>query len=131
MPTTGLEETERNRVAAEVMYGAAKVGDLETFFSFISPDVVVEEPGFLPYGGTYYGIEGLQKLFATLASEFDLAGLDFERIVADGDYVCAIGKAPLARGGALTFIERIRMREGKVVSLRIYVHEASGLIEAA
>jgi len=131
MTTPGAEETERNRAAAEAMYGAAKAGDLQTFFSFMAPDVVVEEPGFLRYGGTYDGIDGLQTLFATLASEFDLAGLDFERIVADGDCVCAIGTAPLAGGGAVSFIERVRMREGKVVSLRIYVHDASSMLTVA
>ena len=129
--TTPGSETERNRAAAEAMYGAARAGDAQTFFSFVSPDVVVEEPGFLSYGGTYDGIEGLQTLFATLASEFELSGLEFESIIADVDYVCVIGTAPLVRGGALSFIERARMREGKVVALRVYVYDASSLLTVA
>lgn len=131
MNTADLEKTERNRVAAEAMYGAAKSGDAPTFFSFISPDVVVEEPGFLPYGGTYHDIAGLQRLFTILVSEFDLAGLDFERIVVDGDYVCVLATAPLIKGGAVTFIERARMRDGKVLSLRIYVYDAANLRSAS
>ena len=114
------------------MYGAAKSGDAGTFFSFISPDVVVQEPEFLTYGGTFHGIEGLQNLFGTLAANFDLAGLDFERIVADGDYVCVIARVPLADGsGVFEFIERARIKDGKVTHLRIYVYDPSSLLEAS
>jgi ketosteroid isomerase-like protein len=130
MTATAANETERNRAAAEVMYAAVKCGDVATFFSFVSPDVVVEEPEFLQYGGTYNGIEGLQRLFATLASEFDLSGLDFEQIVADGDYVCVIGTVPLAKGGAFKFIERARLQQGKVVALRVYVYDAASMLVA-
>jgi|SRR6516164_8220232 hypothetical protein len=128
--TTATTETDRNRAAVEEMYGAAKCGDIDKFFSFISADVTVEEPAFLPYGGTYEGLEGLQKLFGDLASKFDLSGLDFERFVADGEDFCVIGQIPLAAGAdVVSFIERGVIRDGKVVHLRIYIYDPASLLE--
>ena len=126
------EKTARNRAAAEAMYGAARAGDPATFFSYIDPEIVVEEPPFLPYGGRYDGIEGLQQLFGVLATTFDLTSLDFERITADGDYVCAIGRVGLAdASGTVAFIERCQMRDGKATHLRIYIHDPSTLLTPA
>jgi len=104
-------------------------GDIEGFLSFISPNVVVEEPDFLDYGGTYDGIDGLKTLFAKFATRFDLSGLDFERIVVDGNYVCAICRAPvLGTNNSVVFIERVLIEADKVIGLRVYMYDLGGLL---
>ena len=126
------ELTEHNRALAERMYGAVARGDVEGFLSFISPNVVVEEPDFLDYGGTYDGIDGLKGLFAKFATRFDLSGLDFERIVVDGAYVCAICRVPVLGGdNSVLFIERALIEADKVVSLRVYMYDARGLLSVS
>ena len=123
------ELTEHNRALAEQMYGAIARGDIEGFLSFISPNVVVEEPDFLDYGGTYDGIDGLKTLFAKFATRFDLSGLDFERIVVDGNYVCAICRAPvLGTNNSVVFIERVLIEADKVIGLRVYMYDLGGLL---
>ena len=129
MTPSRRELTEHNRALAEQMYGAIARGDIEGFLSFISPNVVVEEPDFLDYGGTYDGIDGLKTLFAKFATRFDLSGLDFERIVVDGDYVCAICRAPvLGTNNSVVFIERVLIEADKVIGLRVYMYDAGGLL---
>jgi ketosteroid isomerase-like protein len=40
----------------QAMYDAARAGDFDGFFAHLGDDIVLEEPDFLPYGGTYQGI---------------------------------------------------------------------------
>jgi hypothetical protein len=126
-----VDLTKQTRVAAEAMYGAVKGGDLATFLSFVSPAIVVDEPDFLPYGGQYEGIDGLQRLFGEFAIRFDLSGLDIKHIVVDGQEVCAICEVPTASGRSVVeFIEHATYEDGKAVRLRIYMHHFGDLVAA-
>lgn len=121
--------TERNREVAEAMYAAVSAGDLAKFLTFISPDVVVEEPAYLSYGGTYRGHEGLQQLFDIFASTFDFGGLVIERITVDGDFVFASCSIKLqGSGDVVTFTERVQLVDGKAAHLRVYMYEAASLL---
>jgi ketosteroid isomerase-like protein len=120
--------TERNREVAEQMYAAIGAGDVEKFLTFISPDVVVEEPPFLSYGGTYRGLDGLQQVIGNLGSTFDLGGLVIERITVDGDIVFAQCTIPLQGSGeVVTFTERVQLVDGKAAKLRVYMYDAASL----
>ena len=50
------------REIVEDLYSAAVNGDMESFFAQLSDDLVLTEPGFLPYGGVYQGKEGMQAM---------------------------------------------------------------------
>jgi SnoaL-like domain len=130
MTSIADDVTERTRSAATSMYAAVVSGDLETFMSFISASIVVEEPGFLPYGGAHEGIDGLQGLFGEFAQRFDLNGLEIETIVVDGNHVCAFAHVPTADGsGTVVFVERAIFEDDKAVHLRVYMHDAGNLLE--
>lgn len=129
MNTATDMQTERSRALVHEMYGAVQRGDVETLFSGISPAVVVEEPPFLPYGGTYNGIAGLRALFAELGSRFDLGSVEFDTYVVDGEDFCAIGSVRLSGSGhSVAFIERGVIKDDKVVQLRIYIHDGGDLL---
>lgn len=122
--------TASTRAAATAMYGAVAGGDLEAFMSFISPSIVVEEPPFLPYGGRYTGIDGLQRLFGVFAQRFDLSGLEIEQILVDGDHASAYCRVPTAgRTSTVVFVERAKFENGKAVNLRVYLHDAGNLLQ--
>ncbi|TQC48644.1 nuclear transport factor 2 family protein [Rhodococcus sp. WS4] len=128
MTSNGPTETETNRALAQSMYQAVLGGDTERFLAFVSPEVVVEEPEFLSYGGKYQGFAGFQELFATLASKFDLAGMTVDRLVVDGDYVCAFGRVPILGGDDLvSFAERSIFENGKVTNFRVYLYDTGDL----
>jgi uncharacterized protein len=110
------------------MYDAAKRGDLDTFVAALSPDVVVIEPAFLPYGGTYRGVEGFLSLFGDLATTFHVAGLNVDRVIAHGDIVLGFLRMPFAdRKSVLDVIEQSTVRDGKVTEMRIFVHDLGAL----
>jgi len=110
------------------MYDAAKRGDLDAFVAALAPDVVVVEPSFLPYGGTYRGVDGFLSLFGELAKTFDVAGLNVDRVVADGDIVLGFLRMPFAdQNGMLDVIEQSTIRDGKVTEMRIFVHDLGAL----
>jgi ketosteroid isomerase-like protein len=130
MPTTEQNElTETNRSIAWEMYTAVGNGDVEKFFTFVSPDIVVEEPRFLPYGGTYRGFEGLTTLFGKFAGTFVLEGLIIDQITVDGESVVAFCRIPLkGTDETVVFAERVRIENGKAVSLHLYMHDAAALV---
>jgi ketosteroid isomerase-like protein len=120
--------SDSNRALVTSMYEAAKRGDLDTFVAALSPDVVVIEPAFLPYGGTYRGVEAFLSLFADLAATFHIAGLNVDRIIADGDVVLGFLRMPLAnQESVLGVIEQSTLRDGKVTEMRIFVHDLGAL----
>ncbi len=76
MSETDLSETDlttANRRLIVDMYAAAKAGDVDGFFSALSPEVVITEPSFLPYGGTYRGIDEFRALFGDVAKFLDMS----------------------------------------------------------
>ena len=121
-------DTEKNRSLIGEMYSAAKRGDLEAFFAPISPDIVVAEPPFLPYGGTYRGIDGLRSLFAQVTQILDLPNLTVDHLVADGDHVLGLIRVPIVgQDSDVTLAELSIIRDGKVAEMRIYFHRAGTL----
>jgi ketosteroid isomerase-like protein len=121
-------DTELNRARIEQMYSAAKRGDLEGFFAVISPDVVVTEPQFLPYGGSYRSIDELAGLFAEVTQLLDLPNLTVDHLIADGDHVLGLIRVPIiGQDSEVTLAELSIIRDGKVAEMRIYFHDAGTL----
>lgn len=120
--------TRSNLALVTDMYEAAKRGDLDSFVAALAPDVVVIEPAFLPYGGSYHGADGFLSLFARLADTFDVPSLSVERVIADGDIVLGLLRMQLADGNStLEVIEQSTIRDGKVAEMRIFVHSLGEL----
>jgi hypothetical protein len=127
MPATA-DVNEQTRELVKEIYAAALSGDVEKFLSFVSPDVVIEEPAFLPHGGTYNGLDGLQGLFGHLTTTFDFPNAGIEHFMVAGEHYCAIGAVPLVEDQRLfTFAEQGRISGGKLVYLRIFVHDMASM----
>ena len=119
------DTTERSRQVMHDMYDASKRGDMESFFALISPDIIVREPPFLPYGGKYIGIEAFQSMLAGLSDQFVFDSLTVDQIVADGDRVVTLLRLRTADGaGEVTLFEAARVCDGLVVELMIAIHDA-------
>jgi ketosteroid isomerase-like protein len=116
--------TEANRAIITEMYAAAQRGDLQSFFAAMSPDLVVVEPRFLPYGGTYRGIDGLQLLMGEVTKILDMGALKVKRVIADGDHVLGFITVPLlAKDSEVELLEYSILRDGKVVEIRLFFHD--------
>lgn len=131
MSETELSETDlttANRRLIVDMYAAAKAGDVAGFFSALSPEVVITEPTFLPYGGTYRGIDEFRALFGDVAKFLDMSSLQVDHIVADGDHAVGLIRLSTTSGdGEVRLAEHSILRDGKVAEMQIFVHDDAGL----
>jgi len=121
---------ETRRVVTE-MYGAALGGDLAGFFTYIDPEVVTHEPPFLPYGGSYSGLDSLMELLGEqVIRHLDITQPKIDRIVADGDRAFTVIRLRCQATGEETLLaEEAVVRAGKVVELRVFYFDAGSLIE--
>ncbi|MFD6063245.1 nuclear transport factor 2 family protein [Rhodococcus wratislaviensis] len=127
-----MSVTETNRRIVTEMYEAGQRGELETFFGHVADDVVLTEPAYLPYGGTYRGAEAVREVFGVIAGYLDMNSLTIDRLVADEDHVFAIlSSNQIATGERIMLTELSILREGKVAEFRVFFHEAGSLLELA
>jgi steroid delta-isomerase-like uncharacterized protein len=101
-------------------------GDLATLDRFFAPDVVSHNmpPGFPP------GIEGVRRFFATFRDAFPDVEVRVDEVVAEGDRAAVattiggthtgelLGLAPTGRRVAVTGIDIVRVRDGRIVEHR-------------
>ena len=122
--------TERNRAVVEGMFAAANKGDIEGVFSYLSDDVTVIEPHFMPFGKTYYGKEGFYELAQILPNYLDVSSITVHYTLADGDRVAAcIGIADIATGKLTHFIEQFTVKDGKIIENRLFYNDAGTLVD--
>ena len=123
------ELTEHTRQVITAMYAAEKAGDTESLFAVIDDDVVIREPSFLPYGGVYSGSADVQRLFGVVAQTYDLSSMQVDRIAADGVHAFAFIRLSTADGrGEVDMVEVSTLRNGLVVEIAVYMHDAGSLI---
>ena len=122
--------TERNRAIVETMFAAANRGDVEGVFSYLSDDVTVIEPLFMPFGKAYHGKEEFMGLAQILPKYLDVSSITVHYTIADGERVAAcVGITDVATGELTQFIEQFTINAGKIVENRIFYHDAGTLID--
>lgn len=122
--------TEQNRAIVEAMFAAANSGDVEGVFSYLSDDVAVIEPVFLPFGKAYHGKDEFLALAQILPNYLDVAKITVHYTIADGDRVAAcVGITDVATGEPTQFIEQFTVKDGKIVENRIFYHNVGTLID--
>lgn len=107
---------------AKRFYKSLEDGDLETYFSLLTPDCEIRLAGNTPVSGVAHGTEEIQKLLTDVFACMDVQncafGCEYRIVVADDD-----GVAALTHGGGLTAIGRqynqtyanvFKMRDGKI-----------------
>ena len=123
--------TEQNRRLMQAIYDAVSAGDLDGVFNRLADDVVIREPEFLPYGGEYRGKELFGELVGKIAKTYDMTQIKADYIVADGERVIGVLRMPdLATGEDVLVAEESIIRDGKVVQMTVFVHDAQSLISA-
>ena len=123
--------TEQNRQLMQAIYDAVSAGDLDGVLNRLADDVVIREPEFLPYGGVYRGKELFGELVGKIAKTYDMTQIKADYIVADGERVIGVLRMPdLATGEDVLMAEESVIRDGKVVQMTVFVHDAQSLIGA-
>jgi ketosteroid isomerase-like protein len=127
--STATSLTEQNRAIVEAMFAAANNGDVEGVFSYLSDDVTVIEPLFMPFGKTYHGKDEFFGLAQVLPNYLDVSSITVHHTIADSDRVAAcVGIEDVATGELTQFIELFTINDGKIVENRVFYHDAGSLI---
>jgi len=113
--------TAETRATIERMYAAAQAGDLAAVSEVMHEQVVVHEPPFLPYGGTYTGLNEFTGVYAEAAAVIDLAAVQVESLTVEDDRAFAVVTVPLvADATPISLVEHWTVAEGKITSGRIF-----------
>jgi len=110
------------RETVETMYRALATGDWAGFTQALSDEIVIEEPQFLPYGGTYVGRAGLRTLAPRIGAALDMSTLRIEHMLVEADRAFTVLRVQMTTGGGwLRAAEETVVRDGKVTEWRIYL----------
>jgi ketosteroid isomerase-like protein len=126
--------SQANVAIVESAYVALDKGDWDFFYSLFADDVVMHEAPSLPYGGTYYGVEGLKRGIETMFAAWDNMTYKVEQITAGGDLVFVymhISASSPRTGKTFGFpvAELWRFRDGKVTEFRPFYWDTHRAIE--
>lgn len=113
------------RRVVEDMFRLGKEGEIEKALALLDEKVEIYEPPFLPYGGKYVGRDGFVRLFSLIQEKyFDDLSMRVQYIAVEGEYAIAINHVPGLRGETVVLAEEMRVRDGKIIEIRIYLHQA-------
>jgi ketosteroid isomerase-like protein len=118
-----------NRALMADMYASAVAGDFPAVLACLADDLVVHEPGYLPYGGVYRGVEAFAAMIPKVMERLDLAAMTVDRLIAEGDRVFGVIRMPDRRtGDDILLAEESLIRDGKVVEITVYYNDAQSMV---
>lgn len=128
---------EENISLVKRFYKSLEDGDIETYFSLLTPDAEIRLAGNTPVSGVAAGLEEIQKLLTDVFACMDPArtkfGAEYRIVVADDDGVAALthggGFTAIGREYAQTYANIFKIRDGKVY--RFYEFLDTALTEDA
>lgn len=117
------QQEENNRATTKKIYEAMFAGDMETVKSFVAPDILIHEAESLPYGGTYRGPGGVDRLAALVYATWDDMDSRLVEVTAGGEYAVALmhfSAKGRKTGKSFSFpiTEVWRFRDGKAIEWR-------------
>ena len=122
--------TEQNRAIVLGMFAAANKGDVEGVFSYLSDDVTINEPLFMPFGKVYQGKAEFAALAQVLPNYLHISSITVHYTIADGDRVAAcVGITDVATGELTRFIEQFTIKDGKIIENRVFYNDAGTLVD--
>ena len=89
-----MAEINDNTLVLDQFYGAFNSGDVETAFSFLSPNVKWISYGpadRIPFAGTFHGHSGVREFFKIVEETIELIEMTPEKFVAAKDEVFGVG----------------------------------------
>jgi ketosteroid isomerase-like protein len=127
--TTTESLTEKNRAIVEELYGYVAASTPEKIATLMAEDIVIIEPGFLPFGKIYRGMAEFGELFGAIGRFLDLPEIRVHYVVADGErVVAALGIRDLDNGEWTDLLEQSTVRDGKIVEMKLFYHDAQTMI---
>jgi ketosteroid isomerase-like protein len=118
------------REIVEAMYRALAADDIPGFLDKLASDVAISEPAFLPYGGSYTGRDDfVRSVGPQVSSVLKMSSLVVDRLLVEDDCAIAIVRIEVeATGQQMEVAEELVVRDGKVVQVRVFVHDAPSLV---
>jgi quinol monooxygenase YgiN len=107
------------------IHSASASGDLEKEKNLFSKNLVIEEPPYLPYGGTFHGYEGFLQLAARAIQFVDFSSLVLESLTVEGNLAFAVIRVRLLSGTEVIATEQWRVENGLATYCRISWFDAS------
>jgi ketosteroid isomerase-like protein len=128
-----VEQGDISKQVVHDMYAAGMSGDVEGMLKQMAEDAfVLHEPSFLPYGGEYRGRAGMIEAFTKIGSRLDVGAIEIDRVVAEGERVFVVMRTTdLGSGEQVLIAEENLVRDGQIVEMRVYFHEARSLVARA
>jgi SnoaL-like domain len=71
------------------VYRAIAANDRDSFAPLVHPEIEVEQPPWLPYGGTHRGLDAVGEMFLEVLKLIDVSRLEVCSLTAEGDTVWA------------------------------------------
>ena len=103
-------------------------GKIEEVLGTFHPDVICIRPGEpdIPFAGTFKGIDGLIKMFASIEHCIKITSFEINQISGKDDKVIVLGEdaaTVLSTGKTYTsdWVYVYTLKEGKITHLRIYL----------
>jgi quinol monooxygenase YgiN len=119
------QQTEQTRRVVRAIHAASAKGDLEKERQLFSPDLVIEEPPYLPYGGTFHGYDGFLQLAQQAIQFVDFSSLVLESLTVEGNLGFAVVRVRLFSGTEIIATEQWRVENGLAVHCRISWFDAT------
>jgi ketosteroid isomerase-like protein len=119
------QQTEQTRQVVRAIHAASARGDLDKERQLFSPDLIIEEPPYLPYGGTYHGYDGFLRLALQAVKFVDFSSLVLDSLTVEGDLAFAVCRVRLVTGAEVIATEQWRVQDGLAVHCRISWFDAT------
>ena len=119
---------DRNKALVRHIYEASAT-DPNALARAMHKDFVEYVPPLLPWGGIHHGFEAFMKIMPEVVAALDLSSLQLVSLSADGDHVAALIAARSSTGKELWIAEHWMLRDEKVMSLRVFYHDTTPLLE--
>jgi ketosteroid isomerase-like protein len=116
------------RQLAERFLAGDRAGALELF----SPDLVIEQPGSLPHGGTHRGVDGMAAMAEMFGRYWDRHIEDI-RLIDGDDVVVQVSRQTWKskatdRSAAADVVELFRVGEGRITEIRVFPQDTHALL---
>src|ERR1700687_1515200 len=106
------QQTEQTRRGVRAIHSASASGDLEKERQLFSPNLVIEEPPYLPYGGTYHGYDGFLQLAEHAIQFVDFSSLVLESLTVEDNLAFAVVRVRLLSGTEIIATEQWQVENG-------------------
>jgi ketosteroid isomerase-like protein len=129
--TTSASVAESNKAVILAFFEAGSRGDLDRVQELMADDLVIHQPAYLPYGGSYRKSQ-FPQLAATMSRYIVMRSARVVNLIAEGEYVFVVLAVPDARTGhECTQGVQIRLRDGQLVENHVFFHDAGSMARPA